>query len=258
LNQIIKKKKLVKSQIAAWLLCLPLLAACPAKSPEVTLSNPKIKPDFHIKLQIAEPSDIALSADGKSFYIVSDNGQLFQTDLNGTVIAQAEVTAYDLEAVYANANYVIAVDERTRMLHFYTVDGLKHERQIEVSYPGGRNKGFESLTYNTAKNCFCLITEKDPKIVFELDPQTFAVRNQVEFKGTSDLSSATMHNGKLYFLSDEEHCVLQVDPTTYKIIARYETDIINPEGIAFLPDGRLVIVSDDMGTLYNYFAAAVQ
>jgi uncharacterized protein YjiK len=74
----------------------------------------------------------------------------------------------------------------------------------------------------------------------------------VVFKGVSDISSITWHNGALYVLSDEEHCVLKVNADTYEIESRWPTGLLNPEGITFLLNEELVLVSDDMGMLYKY------
>jgi len=211
----------------------------------------KLKAYAKTVLSIPEPSDIALSANGKSFFIVSDNGLLFETDLKGTVIRQASHTAFDLEAVYADENYVYAVDERTRTVHFYSLPDLKHVREIEVPYLGGRNKGFEGITYNPTTKRFILAIEKDPTMFYELD-QDFKVLNRIDFKGPSDVSSITWHNGAYYVLSDEEHCILKVNPDTYTIEKRYRLDILNPEGLAFMANNELVVASDDMQTLYHF------
>jgi uncharacterized protein YjiK len=211
----------------------------------------KLKAYAKTILSIPEPSDIALSANGKSFFVVSDNGFLFETDLKGTVIRQASHNAFDLEAVYADENFVYAVDERTRIIHFYSLPDLKHVREVEVSYLGGRNKGFEGLTYNPTTKRYILAIEKDPTMFFELD-QDFKVVNRIDFKGPSDVSSITWHNGAYYVMSDEEHCMLKVNVDTYAIEKRYRLDILNPEGLAFMANNELVVVSDDMQTMYNY------
>ena len=228
------------------------MAACPSAVTEknvIPSVNLKIKSAF--KTAVDEPSDVALSADGKSFFLVSDDGILYQTDLEGKTLKKAPFEATDFEGCYANSDKVFVVDERTRLVHTFDQATLERESSIEVPYMGGRNKGFESFTYNPEKQRYLLVTEKDPTIVFELDA-AFQVKDRVTIKVASDLSSATFNKGKLYLLSDEEHTVFEVNPANYEVLKKWVLPVINPEGINFLPDGTLVIVSDDAGTLYYF------
>jgi uncharacterized protein YjiK len=98
-----------------------------------------------------------------------------------------------------------------------------------------------------------MITEKDPTIVFELNEQ-LEVLDQVTINIGSDISAATFYKDNLYVLSDEAHTIFQLDPKTYAVIKQWELNIINPEGIAFMPDGQVAVVSDDAGIIY-YFDA---
>jgi len=228
------------------------MAACPSGGTvSVAVPSVNLKVKYSFKTAVDEPSDVALSADGKSFFIVSDDGILYQTDLEGKILKKAPFEATDFEGCYANADKVFVVDERTRLVHTFDQATLERELSIEVPYMGGRNKGFKSFTYNAEKQRYLLITEKDPTIVFELDA-AFQVKDRVTIKVASDLSSATFNKGKLYLLSDEEHTVFEVNPTNYQVIRKWVLPVINPEGINFLPDGRLVILSDDAGTIYYF------
>ena len=225
------------------------VAACPSNPDNST--NQKIKWKTSSRSNIKEPSDLALSADGQSFFIVSDDGILYEADLKGTIKRKAAFEATDFEACYATSEKVMVVDERTRLVHTYSLPNLERTSSIEVPYFGGRNKGFESLTYNGAKGRYIMITEKDPTIVFELNEQ-LQVLDRVTIDLGSDISAATFHNGKLYFLSDEAHTIYEADPRTYQVIKQWELNIVNPEGIAFLPDGQVAVVSDDAGTIYFF------
>lgn len=211
----------------------------------------KLKPLNQYHLSIPEPSDVCLSADGKSLWIVSDNGLVFKTDLKGQVVSKLPFTAFDLEAVYADGAYVYAVDERTRKVHKLSPLTGNQIRMAEVPYMASRNKGFESLTYNQTKRCFVLITEKDPTLIMEADT-SFRVFNEVDYKGPSDISSCCWHNGKFYILSDEAHQIWECDPVNYQPERKWDIPVINPEGLAFDQDGNLLIVSDDRGILYNF------
>ena len=211
----------------------------------------EIKPVRTVPIKVKEPSDICLSPSGNSFYIVSDNGVLYETDLNGKILREAAETGYDFEAVYSDENYVYVADEMTRKIHLYSHSDLKLEKTIRVPYSGGRNQAYESLTWNKTKKRLILITEYNPTWIFELD-EDFKVVNEIKFKNARDISAATWHDGYLWFLSDEDRTVMKIDPETYKVVDSWLIPVINPEGIAFTKEGQLVIASDDLEKLFYF------
>ena len=211
----------------------------------------KLKHNWKQKLQISEPSDICLNAAKDGFFIVSDDGLLFETDLEGKVKRKAAFRGFDFEGVFADQNGVYVMDERTRNVHTFSLPDLVLKRSVEIPYNGGRNKGFESLTWNEAKKQFLTFTEKDPTWIFELD-LNFSVLNKQKLKGPSDISAAAFLKGKLFILSDEDHAIFRYNPETMEKEKKFKLDIINPEGLTFGPDGSLYVVSDDLGVLYRF------
>ncbi|RYZ30007.1 MAG: hypothetical protein EOP49_40160, partial [Sphingobacteriales bacterium] len=231
------------------LLLLPaLLAALPLAAQKAA----HLKPERSISLDIPEPSDISVAPDGKSYFIVSDNGLLFETDTEGKVIRQADYIGMDNEAVYADDANVYTVEEAVRKLKIFDRATLKLKRTVNLPYSGGRNKGYESFTYDAITRHYIIITEKDPSYIYELD-QDFKVVNEVNIsKLARDFSSATFHDGFVWLLSDEDRTIFKVDPTFFEVKASWIIPIINPEGIAFDHDGNLLIQSDDMKRLYFF------
>ncbi|MGK4567529.1 SdiA-regulated domain-containing protein [Flavobacterium sp. 3HN19-14] len=211
-----------------------------------------IKPEKYISLDIPEPSDVCFRPDGKSMFIVSDNGFLFETDTEGKIIRKADYAGLDNEAVYVDEKYVYAVEEVTRKIKIFDVNTLKLERTVNLPYSGGRNKGYEALTFNKAKNKFVILTEKDPVYLFELDADLKVVNEINMSKIARDISAATYYNNALWLLSDEDMTVFKLDPNTYEVLAKWKVPIINPEGIAFDKSGNLLIQSDDMKRLYFF------
>jgi sugar lactone lactonase YvrE len=53
-------------------------------------------------------------------------------------------------------------------------------------------------------------------------------------------------------LSDDDRTVLKVNPTNYEVVSKWIVPIINPEGIAFNAEGKLIIVSDDRKMIYYF------
>ncbi len=203
-------------------------------------------------INIPEPSDICLSADGKNLYIVSDRGYLYITDLNLVNIKKINLHKKDAEAVFANEKYIYIMEERSRTISVYdakTYDSLWSKKlYFEGKY---KNHGFESLTYNPIRKIFIAVSEKHPMQVWELDEELNQIKI-IPISGAKDISSATWYQNKLYFLSDEDSKIMEVDPVNYTIKKEWYLGIENPEGICFLSSGQFIIVCDEISTMYKY------
>lgn len=217
----------------------------------------KLKPIKFISVEVEEPSDIAIAPTNESYYIVSDNGYLFETDLLGKIIRKADYFGLDCEAVTIHNNQVFVAEEMSRKIRVFNIDDLSLQSTFTLPYSGGRNKGYEAMTYNHAKSCFVIITEKDPVYLFELNAD-FSVINELDLSSLArDISAATWHDDSLWLLSDEDMQVIRLNPNTYKEEGRWYIPVINPEGIAFNKQGQMLIVADDMQRLY-YFEIQAQ
>lgn len=211
----------------------------------------KIKPISSISVQVDEPSDAALSPDGQSFYVVSDNGYLAQIDKSGKLLRKADVKGIDFEGIYVNDTAIFLMDETPRKVYQLDLKTLEVKRTYLIPYTGGRNKGFESLTWNNTKGVFVTFTEKDPIWIYELD-KDFRVVNQLEFnKKVRDVSSIRWHGGFMWILSDEDRTLHKCDPKTYAVLESWLLPVINPEGFVFA-DGKLYVFSDDMERMYIF------
>lgn len=144
------------------------------------------------------------------------------------------------------------LDERGHRILWLDTADLTVRRRLTVPYGGGRNKGYEALAWNSSKERFLLITERDPVVIFELD-RDMRVVNEVPFdRQVRDISSAVFHEGHLWLLSDMDMLLLKCDPQDYRILERHAVPIINPEGFAFGADGLVHVVSDDRERLYTF------
>lgn len=223
------------------------LFACKESQPPAVQ---KLVIDAQYSLAIPEPSDICYAAASNTYYVVSDNGFLYETDAKGAILRKADYTGYDFEAVYVEGDKIFVSEERTRLVLEFDRLTLKKTHTYTIPDNGARNKGVESLTFLPSKNAFLAITEKEPKKMMEFTKE-WTMSNTTTFQGVSDISAATYYNGALYLLSDEEHCVLRLNDD-YSIAQRYDLPILNPEGLCFQPDGSLLVVSDDLQTLYHF------
>jgi len=211
----------------------------------------KLKHTNVIHLKVKEPSDIALSFDKKHLYIVSDDGILVETDLQGNVLRKTTIELTDAEGVYADATHIYVADESPRLISLFDVKTFEYVKSVYIPYGGGRNKGFESLTFDESKKVFYLITEKDPTWIMVLD-EKLNVISQFSLHEKGDVSAATFYKGKLWLLNDERREILVMNVDNKQIDKRYQINVMNPEGIAFLPDGQMIIVSDDRQLMYFF------
>ncbi|UMY65506.1 MULTISPECIES: SdiA-regulated domain-containing protein [unclassified Flavobacterium] len=227
-----------------------LLASCLLSTGIAGAQKTRLVPTQHYDLSIPEPSDICVAPDGV-YYIVSDQGFLFETQADGTIIRKADYRGMDDEAVFADDRFVYVVEESLRKLRLFDRATLTLQRTVTLPYAGGRNKGYESLTYNPTTQKFLLITEKDPTVVFEVD-RDFKVTNETTLKLARDISAATFHDGFVWVLSDEDRTVFKLDPVTYRPLAQWVLPVLNPEGLTFSTDNTLRILSDDRRRLYVF------
>lgn len=224
---------------------LLLLALCSVKK------TSSLKAYFHRDINVTEPSDICLTtADPSHYYIVSNRGSIAETDSNGKVLRHTKLDGSDYEAVCVKDNMIYALDESFRRVDVFSETDLSLKKSYVLNYSGARNKGFEGLTYIPEQKKFIAVIEK-PGIIFEFNEQ-FQVINSIKLKQFFELSSATYHDGFLWFLSDEDHEVMKVNLENYAIIDRWSIPVINPEGICFATNGDLLIVSDDMSSLFKF------
>ncbi len=175
----------------------------------------KLKPVKHASIDTPEPSDICYNAQNDSFFIASDTGVLFEINREGKIIRKQKQKDTDFEAVYSDNQYVYAVDESGRTIYQYEIQTLQLKNTIQIPYNGPRNKGFESFTYDAARNKYLLITESHPALIFELDSNFNVVKKTDISTIAKDISSARFYKDELFLLSDEDMMLIKVNPITY-------------------------------------------
>ena len=234
-----------------YLFLFLLAPLCAFKGEPVFPHYKNLKPFYKHDLKIDEPSDICMSSDDPShFYIVGNRGNICLVDSNGNVLSKTKQDGGDYEACCVKDHQLYVMDESMRRIYVMDEKDLKIRKTMQVAYSGGRNKGFEGITYIPSQKKFILVIEK-PAIIIELNEQ-LQVINEMRPKGLWELSAVTYHDNFLWLLSDEGHKVMKVNPDGYDIVDQWNIPVVNPEGITFDANGNLLIVSDDMGKLYKF------
>ena len=227
---------------------IPVLLLCVFFSAK---KHAQLKPYYHHEINIQEPSDICLtSANPSNFYIVSNRGSIAETDSTGKVLRQTKWDGSDYEAICTKDNLIYAMDESMRRIDVISESDFKLKKSVYMNYSGGRNKGVEGLIYLPEQKKFVAVIEK-PGMIIELNEQ-LQVTSQTLMKQFYELSAVTYHDHFLWLLSDEDHEVMKVNPDDYSIVSRWSIPVVNPEGICFDTSGNLLIVSDDMSTLFKF------
>lgn len=216
---------------------------------QTVLFAQKLIPISIVDLDIDEPSGIAFNKELSAYYIISDNGYLFQTDLTGKTIHSSSFKGYDFEGITFAKNKIYVSDEMMRKVHVFDLN-LKKTNTYQLNYQGGRNKGFESITFVPEKNRFLLITEKE-KIFIKIYDLNFRMIDEIIYNDLRDVSAVSYYDGFIYLLSDEDRTIVQMN-LNFEEIKRFEIPIINPEGITFNNKSQMLIVSDNREKLYTF------
>ncbi|NDC40264.1 MAG: hypothetical protein EBZ77_01750 [Chitinophagia bacterium] len=215
------------------------------------LPHTHLKPTTaHFLKHIPEPSDIIYDAPTNHLFIVSDHGLLFECDTTGKVLREAAEKGLDFEGIEIRDSIIYVADETPRKVYQYRKSDLSLIRVVNLNWGGAMNKAYESLAWNEARKCYIMVAEQ-PAVIVEYS-EAFQELNRHHFTLTRDISSARWYNGYMYLLSDLNHEVIKVDPNTYQPLAYYTINVLNPEGLAFFPDGRLIITSDNEQRIYLY------
>jgi len=235
----------MKKTFLSIVLFISLLSSCGGKN-----RNLKIIAEF--KLKIPEPSGLALSADGKNLWMVSDqNSTVYFTSLNGTIIKCFKVNAEDLEGVAILSDTSIAViSERSSEILLLNNNGKEYSRK-RLNINGKSNVGPEGISYDR-KNCrYFVVKEKKPRLLYEYDSKFNEVKKtKIDFG--DDLSGLNYISEKdeLWIISDESELVAKCS-TAGEVKEKYTTDINQIEGIAVdYRNKKIYLVSDSKEKLY--------
>ena len=212
----------------------------------------KLKISKEIKLDVPEPSGLALSADGKYLWTVSDETKnVYLISLDGKIQKKFPVNSYDLEGISVISDTAIAVvAERTREIIFMNNDGKEYFRK-KILNDAVDNSGLEGIAFNKNNNHIFIVKEKDPKLLIELDSKLNVVRKK-EIDFLDDLSGLDFNpeTNELWMISDESKTIARCSNEGV-VKETYKVKIDQIEGIAVDRKSNLIcLVSDKEEKLY--------
>ena len=158
---------------------------------------------------------------------------------------------YHLNVLLPFRSMVIYVsDETSRKIMLYDAKTLEFIRSYQLQLQRASNSGFESIAYNSKKERFILVTEKNPITIQEYS-KDFVLQGEIAFTSVRDISAASFYNGSLFLLSDEDHLLMKLSEN-YEIEKTWDLNLLNPEGFCFDENNNLIVISDDLEMLYNF------
>ncbi len=202
------------------------------------------------ELNVNEPSDICIAESGWGYFVVSDEGEVFALRPDGSIRKKSPFRGNDLEGCCAARGNVYVVDEGNGMVYALDTARLELFRSFDLNLSQEFNAGIEGIAYDPGTGHFWLVQEKHPTLLFEYDAD-FRPISQTKLKHISDASAVAVYQNQLWVLSDEDHAIVVFDYQVKEQV-RYSVQVNNPEGMCILPDGTVVVVSDEMNSLFEF------
>lgn len=205
------------------------------------------------KLDVLEPSGLAIDKSGTVLYTVSDNtNQVYKISADGEVIKTYSYSGNDLEGVSVyKDNKLLLAEERQKTIVVFDMSSGKTER-YPISYDNNEaNSGIEGVAYNTHDGSSFILNEKNPGLLIRLSSD-FKVVRSYDLGFASDYSGIFFDKAKndLWIVSDQSktinHCTISGG-----LIKSYSVNINKVEGIALTND-KIYVVSDADAYLYVY------
>ncbi|MBD3386655.1 hypothetical protein GF407_17260 [candidate division KSB1 bacterium] len=196
-------------------------------------------------LAIAEPSGLCRAASGQTLWTVSDrSGKVYQLDPSGRILKELAFQGDDLEgiAVEPSDSTMWVVDESNARIYHLTPEGAIL-RQIYLDSLK-REYGIEGIAIHGDGSRVYLVREKNPcrLIIMDRNWQQLSAFD-LSMKDASDISYDGLYQ-QLWIVSDEEK-TLHVCNLEGKIVASYEFDLADAEGVAVnRAENRIYLVSD--------------
>jgi uncharacterized protein YjiK len=214
-----------------------------------------VRPDLPvrsvIKLDIDEPSDVCMVADGAGFFVVSDKGRLYRVSTDGELIKRKRFKGYDLEGICLLRDTLWAVDETQRRVLAFDPNTLDLLKQRQYTVSGALNEGWEAMCPEIGGEGLVLFTEKMPVRVFRFGPG-WELELDRKLKFPKEVSGACIWQGAYWVVSDENRTIYRLDPENFAVLGQWRIPVLNPEGIVISSAGELWILSDDMHRLYQF------
>ncbi len=205
------------------------------------------------KIDVVEPSGLAVSNSGNVLYTVSDHtAQVYKLSTSGNVIQTFNYVGNDLEGVSTfTGNKLLLAEERTKeIVLFDTTTGSYSKHRINYENDD-ENSGIEGVTYNSNDGSIFILNEKKPGKLIRLRTD-FSQMAEYELDFASDYSGIFYEksSNSLWIISDQNKTINKCS-LKGKVIETYSIDVDQAEGIAIASD-KIYVVSDAEEKLFVF------
>lgn len=238
----------IMNSIAKFLVFVVLsLVAC--RPEPLNIDYSKILDTY--ELTINEPSGLSFSFDESSFFVVSDQGMLYQISTTGSLIKEFTYTGNDFEGVTIDQenSSIYLCEEGSGKLLKLDLNGNEQESFAILDESG--NTGIEGLTFNRELNEFYLLKEKNEGLLIKFSIES-NIKKEIILNFANDYSGIFYNEmtDKLWIVSDESKTITQCDLDGNKIKS-ISIPISGMEGIVVNEDEtEAYVVSDPNKKLY--------
>lgn len=212
-------------------------------------------------IEVPEPSGLALHADGRALWTVSDRtNQVYKLMLTGETRDTLSYEGDDLEGIAYDPvdQTLLVVEEKTREVVQLDTTGRELRRVTVAVEREKSNKGLEGITINPASRHVFVLNEKSPKLLLELDGGLVLI-GQYKLAFAKDYSGIAFDAKRqgLWIVSDKSRSLTFCDLTGQPLHS-FILEIDKAEGIALdYEKGLLYIVSDSEEMLYEFIIGDV-
>lgn len=231
--------------------CTVFLACDKQDTPPVNSTTPigQLEMIGSHDLAITEPSGLSFGPTHSTLLIVSDNtNNIYETDLEGTLLRELIFTGSDLEGVTYNPfEQIIAItEERKRevvFLSYETSDELAtHPINVEI---GSDNAGLEGISFNPNSRVYYMVNENNPGQLILWNTQ-FGIIDKIDLNFAADYSAIYVdtENAWLWIVSDQSKKLYKTNFNA-EVLIEYPLDQSKYEGITIDIENQLIYLVND-------------
>ncbi len=242
---------LLKNYFFLILFGLIFIASCSDDNNDIPKDLLELEASY--KINVLEPSGLAVSNSGNVLYTVSDHtAEVYKLSTTGNVIQTFNYVGNDLEGVSAfTGNKLLLAEERTKeIVEFDMSSGIFSKHKINYEN-NDSNSGIEGVTYDNNSNTIFILNEKDPGKLIRLRSD-YTILAEYELNFASDYSGLFYENSSnnLWIVSDQNKTINKCTLSGV-LIESYSINVTQAEGIAVTND-KIYVVSDAEAKLYIY------
>jgi len=215
--------------------------------------NDVLELEASYRIDVLEPSGLAVSSSGDVLYTVSDNtAEIYKLSTRGDVIQTYNYRGNDLEGVSTfTGNKLLLAEERTKeIVVFDIINGTSTKHRINYKN-NDENSGMEGVAYNSTDGTIFILNEKNPGKLIRLRAD-FSIIAAYELDFASDYSGIfhDSSSNSLWIVSDQNKTINKCT-LSGELVKAYSISVTQAEGIAIAND-KIFVVSDAEAKLYTY------